>query len=99
MQSSMVTYNFGTTNSDWSLGFEESSPGVWKVNRISPTACPQRIARPSRARAVPGPGVNTTGGGATIKNTDAEAAGLARALRAQRSPGWALALRSGYSRT
>ena len=46
MQSPMVTYNFGTTNSDWSLGFEESSPGVWKVNRISPTHAPSELPRP-----------------------------------------------------
>ena len=46
MQSSMVTYNFGTTNSDWSLGFEESSPGVWKVNRISPTHAPSELPGP-----------------------------------------------------
>jgi ketosteroid isomerase-like protein len=46
MQSSMVTNNFGTTNSDWSLGFEESSPGVWKVNRISPTHAPHELPRP-----------------------------------------------------
>jgi hypothetical protein len=46
MQSSMVTYNFGTSNSDWSLGFEESSPGVWKVNRISPTHASHELPRP-----------------------------------------------------
>jgi hypothetical protein len=40
MEGSSVTYNFGTTNSDWSLGFEEVSPGVWKVNRITPTRPP-----------------------------------------------------------
>jgi ketosteroid isomerase-like protein len=46
IRSSMVTANFGTTNSDWSLGFEESSPGVWKVNRISPTHAPNELPRP-----------------------------------------------------
>lgn len=44
--SSMVTYNFGTTNSDWSLGFEETSPRVWKVNRITPTRAPRNLPRP-----------------------------------------------------
>jgi hypothetical protein len=38
--------NFGKTNSDWSLGFEESSPGVWKVNRISPTHAPSEMPGP-----------------------------------------------------
>jgi len=46
MRLSMVTANFGTTNSDWSLGLEESSPGVWKVNRISPTQIPSEMPRP-----------------------------------------------------
>jgi hypothetical protein len=32
--------NFGTTNSTWSLGLRETSPGVWKVNRISPVSVP-----------------------------------------------------------
>jgi hypothetical protein len=41
-----VTYNFGTTNSDWSLGFEEVSPGVWKVNRITPTRPPSGMPGP-----------------------------------------------------
>jgi hypothetical protein len=47
MQSSMVNYNFGTTNSDWSLGFQETSPGVWKVNRISPTKVSDLPSPPS----------------------------------------------------
>jgi len=32
--------NFGTVNSSWSLGFKETSPGVWKVNRITPVNVP-----------------------------------------------------------
>jgi ketosteroid isomerase-like protein len=32
----------------WSLGFQETGPGVWKVNRISPISMPQGIlAQPS----------------------------------------------------
>jgi ketosteroid isomerase-like protein len=27
----------------WSLGFQETAPGVWKVNRISPVSMPQGI--------------------------------------------------------
>ena len=33
-------YNFATHNSSWSLGFQETSPGVWKVNRITPVDVP-----------------------------------------------------------
>ena len=44
-----VTHNFGTTNSDWSLGFEEVSPGVWKVNRITPTRSPIGMPGPDGA--------------------------------------------------
>jgi hypothetical protein len=32
--------NFGTLSSSWSLGFRETSPGVWRVNRITPIAGP-----------------------------------------------------------
>ena len=49
MQSPMVTYNFGTTNSDWSLGFEETAPRVWKVNRITPTQISSELPGPSNS--------------------------------------------------
>ena len=32
--------------SDWSLGVEETSPGVWKINRITPVRLPGPIAFP-----------------------------------------------------
>ena len=32
--------NFASANSEWSLGFKEISPGVWKVNRITPLRVP-----------------------------------------------------------
>jgi hypothetical protein len=32
--------NLGTGNSVWSLGFQETEPGAWKVNRISPVQIP-----------------------------------------------------------
>jgi hypothetical protein len=32
--------NFGTHNSVWSLGFRETSPGVWNVSRITPVDVP-----------------------------------------------------------
>jgi len=38
LRTSMVTYNVGTANSTWSLGFQETEPGVWKVNRITPVS-------------------------------------------------------------
>jgi hypothetical protein len=33
----------GTALTTWSLGFQETAPGVWKVNRISPITIPQGI--------------------------------------------------------
>ncbi len=36
--SSMTTLDTAVTT--WSLGFQETEPGVWKVNRISPTTIP-----------------------------------------------------------
>jgi hypothetical protein len=33
----------GTQVTTWSLGFQETEPGVWKVNRISPVSIPQGI--------------------------------------------------------
>jgi hypothetical protein len=41
--------NLGTGNSIWSLGFQETQPGVWKVNRISPVQVPYgSLTMPSR---------------------------------------------------
>ncbi len=45
LRTSMATYNMGTANSTWSLGFQETEPGVWKVNRGS-HQCPCRKAWP-----------------------------------------------------
>lgn len=39
-QSSGFTMNFGTTGSTWSLGFRETKPNVWQVERISPVQLP-----------------------------------------------------------
>jgi len=42
METSMGTVNIGTTaDSLWSLGFQETRPGVWKVNRITPMQLPR----------------------------------------------------------
>jgi hypothetical protein len=35
--------NSGTKITAWSLGFQETEPGVWKVNRISPISIPRQI--------------------------------------------------------
>ena len=37
---------FGTPRSDWSLGFQETSPDVWKVNRITPINVPRGMMMP-----------------------------------------------------
>lgn len=41
IQQNSFTYNFGSTRSAWSLGLKETSPGVWKVNRITPVEVPR----------------------------------------------------------
>jgi hypothetical protein len=40
LQTPLASYNVGTANSTWSLGFEETEPKVWKVNRITPMSLP-----------------------------------------------------------
>lgn len=40
MDAATATVNVGTTNSIWSLGLRETSPGVWKVDRITPVQAP-----------------------------------------------------------
>jgi hypothetical protein len=47
IQGPMAQLNFGTTNSAWSLGFDEISPGVWKVDRITPTKLSGDVPGPS----------------------------------------------------
>ena len=56
IQVSMVQLNFGTTNSDWSLGFTETSPHVWKVDRITPTQLPGEMPGPPGPGPAPSPG-------------------------------------------
>ena len=43
LNSSFGIADFGTAVTTWSLGFQETEPGVWKVNRISPISIPQGI--------------------------------------------------------
>jgi hypothetical protein len=44
LRTSLAIYNVGTANSTWSLGFQETEPGVWKVNRITPVSMPEGMA-------------------------------------------------------
>jgi ketosteroid isomerase-like protein len=41
LRTSLATYNVGTANSTWSLGFQETETGVWKVNRITAVSIPE----------------------------------------------------------
>jgi len=41
LSGSMGTVDGGTSVTAWSLGFQETEPGVWKVNRISPISIPR----------------------------------------------------------
>ena len=45
--SPFATLNFGATHLDFSLGFQETEPHVWKVDRITPTQVPRLMPRPS----------------------------------------------------
>ena len=44
-----VDFNFGTTNLDFSLGFRELSPKVWRVDRITLTRAPREMPDPGRS--------------------------------------------------
>ncbi len=44
LRTSLATYNVGTANSTWSLGFQETEPGIWKVNRITPVSMTEGVA-------------------------------------------------------
>ena len=35
----------GSVGTEWSMGFRESSPGVWKVNRITAVKLPRAVAQ------------------------------------------------------
>ena len=52
----------GTNITAWSLGFQETEPGVWKVNRISPISIPREILASLagyRIRTIPIPAAMT----------------------------------------
>lgn len=43
LDTSLATMNVGTADSSWSLGFEETAKGVWKINRITALSAPQGL--------------------------------------------------------
>jgi hypothetical protein len=51
MRTPLVTYNMGTASSTWSLGFQETEPGVWKVNRITPVSTTEVMALVPRSQS------------------------------------------------
>jgi hypothetical protein len=61
LQTSSVTYKVGTANSTWSLGFQETAPGVWKVNRITPVSMTEGMALMSRSPSSSRTGIRDQG--------------------------------------
>ncbi len=51
LRTPLATYNTGTANSTWSLGFQETEPGVWKVNRITPVSMLDGMALTAPSRS------------------------------------------------
>ena len=52
LHTSLAQVNIYTANSAWSLGFQETEPGIWKVNRITPVDLPPDVLSvPGRVRA------------------------------------------------
>jgi hypothetical protein len=65
--------NAGTALTAWSLGFQETEPGVWKVNRISPISIPRgalvfpgELRPPDRFRVGFNDGIGMPRAGATM---------------------------------
>jgi hypothetical protein len=56
LRTSLATYSVGTASSTWSLGFQETEPGVWRVNRITPVSMTE-----SRALVPQSPSTSKTG--------------------------------------
>jgi ketosteroid isomerase-like protein len=53
LHTALQDYDVGTADSTWSLGFQETAPGIWKVNRITPVSVPEgirNISSPPRLR-------------------------------------------------
>ena len=58
LRTPMANYTVGTANSTWSLGFQETEPGVWKVNRITPVSMAEGMVFVPQS-----PGSSKKGGG------------------------------------
>ncbi len=54
LHSSLGMAELGTAVTTWSLGFQETEPGVWKVSRISPVSMPARNSGLPGGRAMRG---------------------------------------------
>jgi ketosteroid isomerase-like protein len=70
LRTSLATYDVGTADSTWSLGFQETAPGEWKVNRITPVLVPEGIRNVAARSPRPGadmgagvPGIDRYGSG------------------------------------
>ena len=61
LRTTLATYNVGTANSTWSLGFQETEPGIWKVNRITPVSMPEGVALIPRPPSSSKPGASNEG--------------------------------------
>ncbi len=56
LRTTLATYNVGTAYSTWSLGFQETERGVWKVNRITPVSMTEGVALSPRPSSFSGTG-------------------------------------------
>jgi hypothetical protein len=52
LNSSPGMAELGTAVTTWSLGFQETEPGIWKVNRISPVSMPAGVINLPGGRTV-----------------------------------------------
>jgi hypothetical protein len=43
LNTATATVEGGSATTDWSLGFQETQPGIWKVSRITPIALPYGV--------------------------------------------------------
>jgi hypothetical protein len=62
LNTTLGTAGGGTSRSSWSLGFQETEPGVWKVNRITPLSIPgEALILPGGSPLPDGPGLGLRG--------------------------------------
>ena len=53
LRTALASYGVGTANTTWSLGLQETEPGVWKVNRITPVSIMEGVTLIPRSRFAP----------------------------------------------